>query len=164
MIKSTKRGFTLVEIAVGAGVFALLLAIVATGAAWLRNAGTIMEQIDSDAQLLFFPRMIHHSLKSSRELLYPHLSPEGQTGNFRNQLIFRDSTGDLCMLFLDQHGRLVQYSHSREQFRDILMSILEFKVRRLEGNLIEYELKIPDKEKEPKIVHGFYQIPHLKEF
>ncbi|MBT3783848.1 hypothetical protein HOF92_02655 [bacterium] len=132
-----------------------------TSLQWFRHSMKVVGTLDKDTQLLRLPRVVHHELSAAREILIPTSADKDPVEHFRHQLVFRDSTGDLSMLFLDPKNRLVQYSHSRSQFRDILRQVAEFKVWRSSTNRLEYEL-VRQSKQGPESIFGTFIIPLLK--
>ncbi len=140
MAKSALKGFTIVELVVSAGLAAILVGFIASGVQWLRNGISVMHFMEMDSQILLLPRILHRDLNQAKEILFPGYRPEESKINSASQLVFVDRTGDVSAIFLKPDGRLVQYSHTRRQFRDIFVGVVSFRAWRSGPNTVHYEI------------------------
>ncbi|MBW7875221.1 MAG: prepilin-type N-terminal cleavage/methylation domain-containing protein [Candidatus Cloacimonetes bacterium] len=134
------RGFTLAELAVAAGLSAMILGFLGYGAIWLRNSMKVMGQLEEDSALLLLPRLLYQEMDSTREFLVPayHESREEQLPS--HQVVMVDRQGDVLVLFVNQMNRLVQYSHKRQQFRDLYFGVSQFVARQVAEGVLHLEV------------------------
>lgn len=101
---------------------------------------SLISSVDQQAQLLRLPRLLNLELYNAREIVIPEKSRIGSDLEANNHLVFRDHSGALSVVFLDTNSRLVQYSHSRAQLRDLVTGVKEFRVWHSSKNLWTYQL------------------------
>lgn len=151
-----RRGFTLAEIAVAAGLSIVLLALVGTGVVWMRNSMRLVTSLDQDSQVLWLSRLLNTELNQAREILFPP-PPSGDEPTVAHQMAFVDSEGDVTVLFVEEAGRLIQFSRDRDKFRDLFLGVGDLIIRRLDRHTISYEVKRTDTP-EPETISGVFQI------
>lgn len=151
-----RRGFTLAEIAVAAGLSIVLLALVGTGVVWMRNSMRLVTSLDQDSQVLWLSRLLNAELNQAREILFPP-PPTGDKPTVAHQVAFVDSEGDVTVLFVEEAGRLIQFSQDRGKFRDLFLGVGDLIIRRLDRHTISYEVKRTDTP-EPETISGVFQI------
>lgn len=145
------------ELVIGVGVSLLIFGLIVASIQWFRYSMVLISSVDQDAQLLRLPRILNQELFNAREVVIPSRKSSPGEAKPSNHLVFRDSTGDVSMVFLDPQDRLIQYSHSRSQFRDLVAGIIDFQVWHSSENYWEYQLVRKTKKGE-EAVFGSFQI------
>lgn len=118
---------------------------------WFRYSMNLISSVDQEAQLLRLPRVLHQEVQNSRGIMVP--DAKKLTADFEaiHHLVFKDHSGSLSVVFLDPKNRLVQYSHSRGQFRDLIIGVKDFKIWHPSEGLWNYEVVLDSGEKKESV-------------
>lgn len=152
------RGFTFIELIIAASLTIMVLGLLSSGIFWLRHGVRVITSLDEDIVVLILSRTLYQDLNQASSFVYPPFRESDTEKPPASQLVFTDISGDLHAVFVDKNQRLIQYSYSRKQFRDLAANITGFKViRRQEGMMeLRFTRKISQGTEE---FHGNFEIP-----
>ena len=154
-ILRTRKAFTLVESAIGIGIMVMVCGLIVASIQWFRYSMSLISSVDQEAQLIRLPRILQQELQNAREIIIPDKKKLTAHVEANHQLVFKDHSGDLSIVFLDPKNRLVQYSHSRGQFRDLVVGVRDFKIWHPIDGLWNYQIVLNSEVKEESVFGSF---------
>lgn len=145
--KHSNRGVTIVEICVYAVVFAMFMGM-ATGAFyWARKSLDVTKRTDELQDLRVASTIINTELSYGNRVLFPPVSNKSYS-----QILFMNDHNELVVFFRDEDLRLKLINYEKFKRGDsrgekvIAKNAIEFLVERPDANLINYFVRISDKE------------------
>lgn len=150
-----RKAFTLLELLIAAGLMLAVFAVAFQALRTVQYAFKISEEVDRDMNLAWISRIMDSEMHQAREILFPR--PSENKNQKSSQLVFETAQGDVSMFFVDVENRLVQYSHNRRQFRDVLYAVIDLKVQVNEKGLAVLQIMM-EKSKTPVILS--YEAPY----
>ncbi|MBP5468127.1 MAG: type II secretion system protein [Candidatus Riflebacteria bacterium] len=145
-MKYKRKAFTLVELIIAFGVFALLLAFIYPILFYSRSANNTLTNLDVYHDVRRVDQAVFDELKLGSGVLYPPKPEQGIIGEWYPQLIFRNHLNQIIMLYVNKKNKLIIFNYDDVKGAYLSLgkplgsNIKEFVVRRQGSSVIEYRL------------------------
>jgi hypothetical protein len=150
--RSRRPGFTLTEVAVGAGLGVVIGLMVAMSINWSRQTVTGgVQRLDQLGELRTACVRIGLILGYATEVLYPPVSKPGPY----HQVVFRSQTNELLALYVSTQGQLSLLTYGAPpRVEPLVRRAIRLNARRPSHGLVEYSVTVFDEDNKREVTLG----------